>query len=497
MSKSIQSRSRRGLFLALILGLIAALGTYAYVDLNTRQIQKQPKTATVVVARQDIPAKVRLTPNMLSTREVPLETRHPAALTSIADANGKVTGIPLTSGEQVLTTKFKSEKEEKLNLARMVPPGHRAMAVTFSEVIGSGGLIIPGDRVDVIAVFDAKTMGKDQAVIMLQDIQVLAVAQAIEGDEEMPVEGKITTATAQSVQRAATAANTSSGIRAPGSSSKPEANKQPALTEEQDKATARPQAKSATLAVTPEQAQRLALAEATGKLRLTLRAVKDGSTVDLPEAVLSKIKEPFETADAVITAAEISPSNVKPGDTINVKITVRNTSNVLLKSQGPVPDFVYVQGQTYHSQDYQSMPGTYRVGVNIGGQSSAPYPYRWGLGGDLAPGATATIEGQIKVIYDFKPTNFWVGLIHEPADVVQDAVAITLVTALPANIAVVAVDAANVRSGPGVSSAIVTQVPYGKELPILGNQNDWYKVRLEDGREGWVAAGWIVTSSGR
>jgi N-acetylmuramoyl-L-alanine amidase len=92
--------------------------------------------------------------------------------------------------------------------------------------------------------------------------------------------------------------------------------------------------------------------------------------------------------------------------------------------------------------------------------------------------------------------NFWVGLIHEPADVVQEPFATTLITALPANVAVVAVDVANVRTGPSVSSAIVTQLAYGKEVPILGQQDDWYRIRLDDGRDGWVAAGWIVTAAG-
>ncbi len=77
---------------------------------------------------------------------------------------------------------------------------------------------------------------------------------------------------------------------------------------------------------------------------------------------------------------------------------------------------------------------------------------------------------------------------------VQTGVGMTLVTSMPENVAVVAVDAANVRSGPSVASSVMDQVPYGTELEILGNSADWFKVRLPDKREGWVAAGWIVTA---
>jgi hypothetical protein len=38
-------------------------------------------------------------------------------------------------------------------------------------------------------------------------------------------------------------------------------------------------------------------------------------------------------------------------------------------------------------------------------------PYRWGLGGDLAPGATTTVTGHVKITQDFKATNFWAALI--------------------------------------------------------------------------------------
>jgi len=477
MSQSMKSRSRRRLYIALVLGLIAATVTYAYVDFSTRK--PVPKTAMVVVARADIPAKTRLTADMLTTQEVPLETKLPSALTSTEQAQGKVIAVPLTKGEQVLSTKFQAESPERLSLSTLIPPGKRAVAVTFGEIIGTGGLIVPGDYVDVIAIFDTGTMGKDEATIILQNIQVLAVAQALEGEEEMPVEGK--TAAASPPKAAGSPSSSSSGTGA----------QNPAP----EKATARPTAKSATLAVTPEQAQRLVLAEAKGKLRFALRPVKDATTVDLPEATLSKIKEPLEAAQAVITAAEISPTNVKPGDVITVKATVRNTSNVPLHTQAPDPKTVYVQGQTYYSQGFASEPGKYRIGVNFAGQSTAPYPYRWGLGGDLAPGASTTIEGQIKIAYDFQPMNFWVGLIREPADVLQDSFGVTLVTALPANVAVVAVDVANVRSGPSISSSIVSHLAYGKEVPILGQQDDWYKIRLEDGRDGWVAAGWIVAAA--
>ena len=211
-------------------------------------------------------------------------------------------------------------------------------------------------------------------------------------------------------------------------------------------------------------------------------------------ADLSTLVSPVQVAAGQILATEISPSNTKVGDTIDVKITVKNTSDKPLQTMGPEPGFTYVQGQTYFTQQYASDPGKWRVAIGTAGLDSTDLPYRWGLGGDLAPGATTTVTGHIKVTQDFKATNFWAALVNEPSNVVQSGVGMTLVTSLPQNLAIVAVDAANVRSSPSIAASVLQQVKYGTELQLIGQSADWFKVKLPDQSEGWVAAGWIVTA---
>lgn len=50
----------------------------------------------------------------------------------------------------------------------------------------------------------------------------------------------------------------------------------------------------------------------------------------------------------------------------------------------------------------------------------------------------------------------------------------------------------NVRKGPGTANALVGQVSRGDELPVLGQDGDWYQVKLAGGSNGWVA-GWLVS----
>ncbi|MEE8292282.1 MAG: caspase family protein, partial [Candidatus Tectomicrobia bacterium] len=51
----------------------------------------------------------------------------------------------------------------------------------------------------------------------------------------------------------------------------------------------------------------------------------------------------------------------------------------------------------------------------------------------------------------------------------------------------VTVSHANVRGGPGITHPILTTVPRDAIFSLLERRQDWYKIRLDDGREGWIA----------
>lgn len=242
--------ARKPLLLAMALGLVAALLSWQYLQ-HAAQGRRQAALVPVLVAATDIPVRTEVTPQMLAIKQVPADARHPKALTAVEQAAGKVASLPISAGEQVLSTKFFTRAEDS-GLAFRVPPGRRAVSVGVSELISSGGLINPGDFVDVIGIFpngsdgaspDGAT-GQDVVTVVLQNIEVLAVAQSIQGPAE------------------------SAGLAAnlPGSS-RPDPTKQEAV--------ARPSARTATLAVTPEEAEKLILAEEKGKIRLALRSTAD------------------------------------------------------------------------------------------------------------------------------------------------------------------------------------------------------------------------------
>jgi pilus assembly protein CpaB len=248
--------TKKALGVAMVLGLAAALLSWQYVQ-RQGQAARQAQLVPVIVAAADIPVRTQVQPPMLAVKQVPADARHPKAFTSLEQVNGKVTNLPISTGEQVLSTKFFERKEDS-GLAFRVPPGKRALSVNVQEVVTVSGLVLPGDFVDVIVLFPGTGAEQDMASVVLQDVEVLAIAQSLHGPATEP-------------QR-------SGPLPGQSEPAKPAAQPNPA-------------ARTATLAVTPEQAQRLVLAETKGSIRLALRAVEDHGPADVPSLRLGAVKQ--------------------------------------------------------------------------------------------------------------------------------------------------------------------------------------------------------------
>jgi pilus assembly protein CpaB len=252
---------------ALALGALTSYIAWRYVD-QAGQNGRTVETTPIIVAAMPIPARTVLAPEMLRLQQVPVDVVDPMAAHSAEDVVGKVARAPMTMDEPVLSSKLFLQRAES-GLAFMVPDGMRAVSVGFSEVVGSGGMVSPGDHVDVIGVFDKTTTvaGKEEtapvATIVLQDVSVLAIAQRLEGENTAPK---------QAIQVPGAATDKASQMR-----SEP---------------VPQPAAKTATLAVNPNDALKLVLAEDRGKIRLALRRSDDKSTPRVEQVPVAALLEP-------------------------------------------------------------------------------------------------------------------------------------------------------------------------------------------------------------
>lgn len=225
-------------------------------------------TSDVVVAARDIPANTKLTAEMLEVRAVPIDTVLAKAYTSTQEILGLPTRFPVEAGEQVTRLKVGlTSIEDEKDVALVLEPGKRGFAVQVTEVTGVGGLLLPGNFVDVIAVFpegparrssagEVQDIQDIKAVTLLQNVEVLAVAQ----EAQEPVPAVASDAEAAGSEDAAATGEASAGLR----------GQRPENVERQ------PQARSVTLAVAPQEAQLLALVQDTaGVIWLSLRPVGD------------------------------------------------------------------------------------------------------------------------------------------------------------------------------------------------------------------------------
>ncbi len=226
----MQNRLKIALVVAVFFGLIASYGIYNFLR-QQRIAADNLRLATVdiVVAGKDIPAGTAITKELVKDGTVAVKkfpkTSVPAGSFTSADAVvGKTNKSKIFAGEAILESRLSGEGS---GLTVRLDPGKRAMAVRVDEIIGVSGFLLPDDRVDVIVTTDPPTGNQNDRIskIVLQNMRVLSVAQNV----EQPKDAKAQLA------------------------------------------------RSITIEVTPEEAEKLSIASQEGQIILALRALGDNS----------------------------------------------------------------------------------------------------------------------------------------------------------------------------------------------------------------------------
>jgi pilus assembly protein CpaB len=204
---------------ALLFGVLAAVSVSRY--LSSAQAYSKDLNR-VAVAKVAIPLGTKIAPEQLMMVQFPKESTPDGAFESTEKLAGRVAVVNIAAREPVTEARLAPEGTAG-GLSAVIPEGYRAMTVKVDDVVGISGFIMPGTLVDVVVVITPGDQqgGQDPiSKIVLQSIKVLANGQNIDKPE-----------------------------------SEREANS----------------VKAVTLLVTPEQAEKLALAASEGKLQLVMR----------------------------------------------------------------------------------------------------------------------------------------------------------------------------------------------------------------------------------
>ena len=275
------NRSTRTLLVLVLSVAVAGLAT-AFVYRAVQRIpvrEVEVKNYHVTVAAKSLPIGTMLTPSDVKLVAWPASSPVPGAYTKIEEVANRGLIAPVAENEPLTASKLASP-EAGAGLPPTIPTGMRAISVKVNEVIGVAGFVVPGTRVDVVVTLSKKDDGLSRVVVT--NVQVLTAGTRY--DQEQAKDGKPVPSTV------------------------------------------------VTLLVTPEDAERIALASAEGSIMLTLRNPLDTEatlTKGTRMASLMGAPDPPPVAKVVqgIRRAE-RPKEVAPAPTIYSVETIRAAKRV-------------------------------------------------------------------------------------------------------------------------------------------------------------------------
>ena len=204
---------------ALLFGLLAAFSVSRY--LSSAQAYSK-NLSRVAVAKVAIPVGTKIIPEQVMVVPFPKESTPDGAFDAPDKLVGRVAVVNIAPREPITEARLAPEGTAA-GLSAVIPEGYRAMTVKVDDIVGISGFIMPGTLVDVVVVINPdEGAGRKDPIskIVLQNIKVLANGKNIDQPEN---------------QRDANSV------------------------------------KAVTLLVTPEQAEKLALAASEGRLQLVMR----------------------------------------------------------------------------------------------------------------------------------------------------------------------------------------------------------------------------------
>ncbi len=264
---------------AVAFGLIAAVSVSRY--LQAAQLYTKNLT-NVVVAKVEIPIGTRIVPEQLSVVQFPKAVAPDGTFAVIDDQLIGRVAITRISPREPVTEYRLAAIGAAGGLSSVIPDGYRAMTVKVDDVVGVSGFIQPGTLVDVVVTINPPDDRQRDRIskIVLQNIKVLANGANID---------------------------------------KPKNEKEVERV------------KAVTLQVTPEQAEKLALASSEGKLQLVMRNAVDQNDEVTPganKATLLAGERALPVPDPGLGSKEDKPKTP----------TVRRAKPRIMQASAPAPE---------------------------------------------------------------------------------------------------------------------------------------------------------------
>jgi pilus assembly protein CpaB len=175
---------RTTLIVALVVAILTGWLTLNYLSSIQRSSAVANQPTEILVAAQEIPARIPITAAMIAKATRPAAAVEPDALTDPSKVIGALSLITIPVGSTITLSKVGHPAD--VGLPVRLKPGMRAVSIAIDKVKGVSGLLEPGDRVDVVAIPPKSTTVPPPAATILRGIRVLAVGPLLENTSATP-----------------------------------------------------------------------------------------------------------------------------------------------------------------------------------------------------------------------------------------------------------------------------------------------------------------------
>ena len=239
----------------LLLAVAAACGLIAMVmfeNMSNQTVQAEEQKIDVLVATEEISPGTQLDDTNSEFKEYPIDVAPGNAVTSVEEYEERAVKVRTFPGDVIILDKLSNRGE--IGVSNNIPAGMTAIAIAVDKTMTSSGLLLPGDRVDVLVTLDTPgRLGLGKHIkTALEWVEVLAT------DDKNEIE-----------------------------SSKADAN-----------------TSTVTLLLEMDEAKLVKLAEDVGKLHLGMRSKDDPNP---KQALSTELFKPEQTGDHFDHEAEMDP----------------------------------------------------------------------------------------------------------------------------------------------------------------------------------------------
>ncbi len=335
--------------LAGVAALVAAIVVYSALKKREAQVaDAMVQSVNVLVAARDLPIGTKLDASSVKLVRWSKNDQPPGAFNEPGAVMNQYTKTGFVQNEPIVADRLFGGDKNAGVLPLLIPSGMRAVSVPVDEVADISGFVLPHSRVDlVVSIANSQSQNNTQfSKIVLQNVEVLAVAQEIENS----------------------------------GADKPQV------------------VRVVTLLVTPEEAERVVLASHEGQLRLAMRNYED------KKVVATSGVDVAELLRAAGVAPVVQPhQTVASGPVPNAAPRPKPVEVEVLRNGKSVENVSFVHGHGGSSSASIPAPETSAAdssnkvadagGVSIKGAAGMTAVTENAIGSSAGVGATAPLAG--------------------------------------------------------------------------------------------------------